>query len=56
MKDFAMQFPIWFWMPIIVVIVGAIAYRLVKKGVRIKVGSVEIDAEDDITIEAVKKD
>jgi Na+/H+ antiporter NhaC len=44
MKDFMMSFPIWFWIVIISVIVGAVVYRFARFGIKIKAGSVEIDA------------
>lgn len=47
MKEFLMQLPIWYVMIILTFIIGAVGYRLIKKGVKIKVGPVEIDAEDD---------
>lgn len=47
MNEFLMQLPIWYVMIILTFIIGAIGYRLIKKGVKIKVGPVEIDAEDD---------
>jgi len=47
MKEFLMQLPIWYVMIVLTFIVGAVGYRLIKKGVKIKVGPVEIDAEDD---------
>jgi hypothetical protein len=47
MKELLTTFPIWFSMVVVAVLVGAIVYRLIKKGVKIKVGPVEIDAEDD---------
>lgn len=49
MNEFLMQLPIWYVMVILTFIIGAIGYRLIKKGVKIKVGPVEIDAEDDGT-------
>jgi len=56
MKDFVMQFPVWFSMIIIALLVGSVVYRLIRKGVRIKVGAVEIDAEDDTVVEVKKND
>jgi hypothetical protein len=39
--------PLWFTMPIIGGFALAIIYRLVKHGIKIKVGSAEIDATDE---------
>ena len=48
MTELIGKFPLWFSMIIISLLVAGIVYRLVRKGVKIKVGPVEIDAEDDV--------
>lgn len=38
--------PQWFQMIVIFLIIGGITYRLIRHGIKIKAGSVEIDADN----------
>ena len=46
MGEIIAKLPSWYIMLIISVIIGAIIYRLVRYGVKIKAGPVEIDADN----------
>jgi len=48
MTELIGKFPLWFNMAIIAVLVGAVVYRMCRRGIKVKVGPVEIDAEDDV--------
>lgn len=49
MLTFITSLPLWFTMPLIAGLIIAIIYRFVRYGVKIKAGSIEIDATDDTT-------
>ena len=46
MDEIIAKLPSWYIMLIISVIIGAIIYRLIRYGVTIKAGPVEIDADN----------
>lgn len=55
MGEIIAKLPSWYIMLIISVIIGAIIYRLVRYGVKIKAGPVEIDADNVDSGEEGKK-
>ena len=55
MGEIIAKLPLWYIMVITGVIVGAVIYRLVKYGIKIKAGSIEIDADNVDSGEEGKK-
>ena len=51
MKEFIMSIPSWYWMAIIALIVVPMSYSIFKNGIKAKIetklGSAELDAEDE---------
>lgn len=51
MKEFIMSIPSWYWMAIIALIVVPMSYSIFKNGIKAKIetklGSAEIDADDE---------